>query len=218
MTLRTISRALAPFTAVAALTGVALVALVAPAGAQQLPPDWQMRLDRADAAPDNVTFHGMEQGWHVTTGRAGSGIFWQRGITAEGDYTARARFHLNAPAPHPEAFGVFIGGQDLEAVGQEYLYFIVRQNGEYMIRLRRGDGTENVVGWTAHEAVPVAGVDGPTPYELAVDVGGDQVAFMVNDERVHTLPADQVQTGGAVGLRINHMLDLHVESFEVVVP
>jgi hypothetical protein len=215
MTLRTMSRALALLAVLAALPGMAPVA---PAAAQQLPPDWQMRLDRADAAPDNVTFHGMEPGWHVTTGRAGSGIFWQRGITAQGDYTARARFHLMAPAPHPEAFGVFIGGQDLEADGQEYLYFIVRQNGEYMIRLRRGDGTENVVGWTAHEAVPVVGADGPTPYELAVEVQGDQVAFLVNEERVHTLPADQVQTVGVVGLRINHMLDLHVESFEVVTP
>jgi hypothetical protein len=215
MTPRTIPRALALLAILAALPGVAPAA---PAEAQQLPPDWQMRLDRADAAPDNVTFHGMEQGWHVTTGRAGSGIFWQRGITAEGDYTARAGFHLMAPAPHPEAFGVFIGGQDLEADSQEYLYFIVRQNGEYMIRLRQGDGTENVVGWTAHEAVPVATVDGPTPYELAVVVEGDQVAFLVNEERVHTLPADQVQTVGVAGLRINHMLDLHVESFEVVTP
>jgi hypothetical protein len=205
-----------------ATTGVlALLAVLAvahgaqPAAAQHLPDDWQMRLDRADAAPDNVTFHGMEEGWHVTTARAGSGIFWQRGVTGEGEYTATARFHLMAPAPHPEAFGVFIGGQELDAEGQEYLYFIVRQNGEYMIRLRRGDGTENVVGWTAHDAVPVASPDAPTAYEVSVDVAADQVAFIVNGERVHVLPADQVQTVGVVGLRINHMLDLHVESFEV---
>jgi hypothetical protein len=206
-------------------TPTALLALMAilvalqgaePAAAQQLPPDWQMRLDRADAAPDNVTFHGMEEGWHVTTGRAGSGIFWQRGVSAAGDYSALARFQLMTPAPHPEAFGVFIGGQELEADEQEYLYFIVRQNGEYMIRLRRGDGTENVVGWTAHDAVPVASDNGATAYELGVDVAGDQVAFTVNGQRVHSLPTDEVQTVGVVGLRINHMLDLHVESFEVV--
>lgn len=32
---------------------------------------------------------------------------------------------------------------------------------------------------------------------------------------MHAMPADQIRTDGVVGLRINHMLDLHVESLEV---
>jgi hypothetical protein len=202
-------------------TAVILIAVLAtlpgadPASAQQLPDDWQMRLDRAGAAPDNVSFHGMEQGWHVTTARAGSGIFWRPTITAEGEYEARAAFHLTTPAPHPEAFGLFIGGRELDAAEQHYLYFIVRQTGEFMIRQRRGEETEDVVGWTAHDAVPTAREEGPTTYELGVDVEADQVAFTVNGAQVHAMPADEIPTDGVVGLRINHMLDLHVESLEV---
>lgn len=202
-------------------TAAILIAVLAampgadPASAQQLPDDWQMRLDRAGAAPDNISFHGMEQGWHVTTARAGSGIFWQPAITAEGEYEARAAFHLMTPAPHPEAFGLFIGGRELEVAGQQYVYFIVRQTGEFMIRQRRGDETEDVVGWTAHDAVPTALEEEPTTYELGVDVGADQVAFTVNGAQVHAMPADQIHTDGVVGLRINHMLELHVESIEV---
>lgn len=187
------------------------------ATAEGLPDGWLMRLDRSAATPDMADFAVMAPGWHVKTGRAGAGIFWMPGMTATGEYTLRSTFHLFSPASHAEAFGLFLGGEKLDIAGQEYLYFLVRQTGEYLIKRRIGDKTENVVGWTRHEAIPVApaGEQGPTRYEVAVSAGADQVRLLVNGTAVHTLERSRVDVDGLMGLRINHMLDLHVEGLEV---
>lgn len=211
-----------------ALAGLAVLSLLVPVGlaAQELatsegvPAGWMMRLDRPSAAHDMVEFRVMEPGWHVTTGRAGAAIFWQPETTASGTYTARTTLHLFDPASHAESFGLFIAGQELEAPDQQYLYFLVRQTGEYLIKRRVGTETADVVGWTGHEAIPemAPGAEEATQYDLAIAVGASDVAFQVNGATVHTLPRSEVRTDGVVGLRVNHMLDLHVEALEITDP
>ena len=44
------------------------------------------------------------------------------------------------PAAHPEAYGVFIGGSDLQAANQKYTYFVIRQDGKFLIKRRAGNG------------------------------------------------------------------------------
>lgn len=187
------------------------------ATAEGVPDGWMMRFDRDGAGQDMVDFQVMEPGWHVTTGRAGAAVFWQPDKTASGPYTASTTIHLFNPASHAEAFGLFIGGRDLGAADQQYVYFLVRQTGEYLIKRRVGPETEDVVGWTAHDAIPEApaGEEGPTEYDLVVEVGAEDVAFQVNGATVHTLPRSELETDGVVGLRINHMLDVHVETLEL---
>lgn len=185
------------------------------ASAEGMPHGWLMRLDAAAATPEMAAFSTMTPGWHVTTGGRGAGIFWQPSMTATGQYRLDSTIHLMKAAAHAEAFGVFVGGRALEAETQSYVYFLVRQNGEFLIKRRRGSNTENVVGWTAHEAIPSAATDGSTRYELAVDVGAEDVAFIVNGVTVHTFPRADLSTDGVAGLRINHRLDAHVESLEV---
>jgi hypothetical protein len=182
-----------------------------------MPDGWLMRFDREAAGPDMAAFETMPPGWHVKTGRAGAGIFWMPEMAVAGPFTARSTFHLFNPASHAESFGLFLGGSALDAADQEYLYFLVRQTGEYLIKRRDGAETTNVVGWTRHDAIPVApaGEPGPTRYDLAVEVGAGSVEFRVNGATVHTLPAAQVDADGVVGLRINHMLDIHVEELAV---
>lgn len=185
--------------------------------ADGLPEGWLMRLDRESATPDMAEFVVMEPGWHVKTAGAGAGIFWKPEMEVEGRYTASATLHLFNPRGHAEAFGLFVGGDELGDMEQEYLYFLVRQTGEYLIKRRVGDGTEDVVGWTRHSAVPIAaaGEVGPTEYTLAVRAGEREVEFLVNGSVVHTMPRSAVDTDGVVGLRINHMLDLHVETLAI---
>lgn len=185
------------------------------ATAEGLPEGWLMRLDRDSFTPDMVEFEVMEPGWHVKTGRA-AGIFWKAAAALHGDYAVGATYHLFDPADHPEAFGLFVGGSDLGGPDQQYLYFLVRQTGEYLIKRRTGSETPNLVGWTHHPAIPVAptGERGPTQYEVAISVGAGEVSFMVNGETVHSLPVSEVGTNGVYGLRINHMLDVHVEELE----
>lgn len=182
------------------------------ATAEGLPDGWLMRLDRESFTADMVDFQSMAPGWHVKTGRA-AGIFWQRDAVLDAEYATGAAFHLFDPADHAEAFGLFVGGADLDGPDQRYVYFLVRQTGEYLIKRRTGGETTNIVGWTHHPGVPVApaGELGPTQYDLAISVGADEVSFMVNGHTVHSLPVSEVETNGVHGLRINHMLDLHVE-------
>ena len=204
-----------------ALAALALIA--APAGAQEmatsqgLPDGWMMRFDRPGAGADQADFRVMEPGWHVTTGRAGAAIYWQPGMEADGAFTFSTGMHLFDPASHAEAFGLFVGGENLDAADQRYVYFLVRQTGEYLIKRRIGSETANVVGWTAHDAIPemAPGAEESTEYQLAIQVEGDEVAFMVNGTAVHTLPAGEVDTDGQVGIRVNHMLDLHIEQLEL---
>lgn len=184
---------------------------------ESMPDGWLMRLDRPGAGADVADFQTMPPGWHVKTGRAGAGIFWMPEMSATGPYTAKGTFHLFSPASHAEAFGLFVGGRDLDSEGQEYLYFLVRQTGEYLIKRRAGAETSDLVGWTAHDAIPIAppGEEGPTRYDLAVQVGAEDVEFRVNGSTVHTLPRGEVTSDGTAGLRINHMLDIHVEELAI---
>lgn len=184
------------------------------ATSQGVPNGWMMRFDRSGAGQDMLDFQVMEPGWHVTTGRSGAAIFWQPEMEVSGTYTLATEMHLFEPASHAEAFGLFVGGSNLGAADQQYLYFLVRQTGEYLIKRRVGAETENVVGWTAHDAVPSMepGAPDPTEYDLAVEVGPETVAFKVNGETVRTLPASEVETDGQAGVRINHMLNIHVQT------
>lgn len=187
------------------------------ATSEGMPDGWLMRLDRASATTATVDFQDMPPGWHVTSDRAGSGIFWQSDMTAAGSFTASTTIHLFSPVEHAEAFGLFIGGRDLDGENQEYVYFLVRRTGEYLVKRRMGNETENLVGWTAHEAVPETpvGAEQSVEYALAVQVGEDGVSFSVNGTTVHTLPAAGLRTDGAVGIRINHRLNVHVEDVTV---
>lgn len=187
------------------------------ATSQGLPDGWMMRFDRSNAGPDMLDFEEMQPGWHVTSGGAGAAIYWQPGMEANGSFTLTTTMDLLKPAPHPEAFGLFVGGQDLGGADQQYLYFLVRQTGEFLIKRRNGMDTEDVVGWTANDAIPsmAAGASSPVRYRLAIAVNGGQVRFMVNGTAVHTMPASQLHVTGQAGMRINHMLDVHVEDLDL---
>ena len=142
--------------------------------------------------------------WEITTGPAH--IVYAPGDTARGSYTARATFEqLEAPR-HPEAFGIIVGGEGLDGAQQRYTYFIVRGTGEYMVRVREGNETRNVVGWTKSPAVATQDSAGRASYPLAGQVGADSVRFLVGDQRVAAVPKTAVPTDGIVGLRVNHNL------------
>jgi hypothetical protein len=185
------------------------------ATAAGMPEGWLVRFDHSGATADPASFSTMVPGWHVTTGGRGAAIFWRPAVSATGSYRLESTIHLMKPSAHPEAFGIFVGGEDLESEDQRYLYFLVRQNGQFLIKRRLGARTENVVGWTARDAIPVAGTDGSTPYHLAIDVGPENIAFIVNGATVQTVPRSGLTTDGVVGIRINHMLDTHVEKLEL---
>lgn len=189
----------------------------------QTPQTWEVRLDQpregvvigADAETADIYFVNMTPGWHVTTGPAA--IFYHPSSTASGTYRAETLIHLFDPNGRTEAFGLFIGGQNLDADDQTYDYFLIRNNGQFLIKRRTGGSTSTIHGWTPHDAIATFGPDteSSVPNTLAVEAGTDEVAFFINGEEVARLPRADVQTDGIVGLRINHRLNVHVENLAV---
>ena len=163
-----------------------------------------------DTADINEANYVVRDGrWEVRTGPAH--IVFAAGDTASGNYTVTTTIdQLEAPG-HPEAFGLIIGGTDLDQLaGQRYTYFIVRHTGDYMVRVRDGESTRDVAAWTASPNVPKSDGNGRATYKLTARVAADSVHFMVDDQQVAATARSAVPTDGVAGLRINHSLHLMV--------
>ena len=199
-----------------------LVALFASAqliAAQDLewPEGWMTRFDNPDASESQLDmFVGMPPGWHVTTGPAG--IFYHPDNTASGDFRAEMEVFLFDPGQRREAFGIFVGGSDLQGAGQEYTYFLMRNGGQYIIKRREGADAPTVRPWTGHNSIlsyADRGEDASVRNVLAIEAEGDGVRFYVNGDRVEELSRSEVPVDGTFGFRVNHGLNLHISKLEV---
>lgn len=190
----------------------------APAGARgeaNLPEGWHLRLDRDNQNPADVQFMVMAPGWHITTGP--STILWDPTTTASGNYRVESEIHLFDPGERREAFGIFVGGRDLDGENQHYTYFLLRRTGEFIVKRRDGEEAPTLIDWTAHDAIRPwePGAETVTNV-LAIEAGAEYARFYVNDALVAELPRAEVPLDGIVGLRVNHMLNLHVTRLDVV--
>ena len=183
------------------------------AGGAALPAGWQARLDESYAKIENLKFVTMGTGFHSTTGPAA--IFYQPTTTAKGNYQVKATFTQTKLSAHPEAFGLFIGGANLQGDGQKYTYFEVRQDGQFLIKRRIGAQTPTIRDWTDNKAVTKPDAKGKYTNTLSIVVGKDTVKFLINGTEVASQPRNAVDAEGIAGLRINHNLDVHIDGFAV---
>ena len=188
---------------------------------------WRARLDQAGGSLRELSFVSMESGFHITTGPAA--IFWQPVPTsqtlARGEYRFSATFTQTQPSNHPNGYGLLFGGSHLSMAYDvppsantrppEYSYFLVREDGQFLVRHRIGPETPVLVDWTAHAAVNKLDAQGQSTNTLTVDVEAERVRFLVNGAEVASQPRSALGTDGIVGLRVNHFLDVHVEDLEV---
>ena len=183
---------------------------------QPKPEGWLIRLDRPDrGSADDVAFTAMAPGWHVTTGPAV--ILHHPDSTVSGTYRLESELFLFDPGERREGYGVFFGGRDLAGDQQQYVYFLLRRDGRFLIKTRNGAETAVVRDWTEDPAIvgwENRPADAGTAHNLiAVEVGESDVAFFVNDAEVARVPrAELPSTDGVFGLRVNHGLNLHVTS------
>ena len=183
--------------------------------AAALPPDWTARPDDG-GDPSKIRFVTMEPGYHLTLGPAT--ILYRAEDLAKGPFHTLATFHQMKKPRHPEGYGLFIGGKQLEGKNQTYTCFLVREDGAYLIKQRKGDSTSEVTkGWTSSPAVKKADAQGKATNLLEIDAKQDpkKVDFRVNGQSVYSAPADRLDLTGIVGLRVNHTLDVHIEGFAI---
>ena len=202
-----------------ALAVLALLAVSTPLAAQEgsLPEGWEIRADRPDQDLSEVAFTEMPPGWHVTTGPAV--ILYQPEMVAGGSYRVDMDVFLFDPQGRREAFGLFIGGRDLQGGNQRYTYFLIRDGGQFLVKSREGRETSTLVEWTDHPAIRgyEDREEGESTVEnvLTAQVGPREVRFLVNDQEVTRVSIDGLSVEGIAGLRVNHALNLHVSRFEI---
>lgn len=197
---------------------VALIASLAAPLLAQAPAGWRMRVDRSQSAEDpddrpDLHVMTMGKGIHVSGGPAGT--FWNPANTAKGNYTLEGTFTLLKPSGHVNYYGLVFGGSELEGANQSYTYFLIGQNGTYLVRQRTGETVTDVMKRTPHAAIKQPDSSGKSVNDLEVRVAGDTVTFLVNGQSVHTAPRSSVKADGLVGFRINHQLDVQVDGFEL---
>lgn len=184
-------------------------------GGGALPTGWSARPDK-DGSVTNVKFVTMEPGYHLTLGPAT--ILYRQRDNARGAFHTLAKFSQMKKLKHSEGYGLFMGGQGLAGRAQRYTYFLVRDDGSYLIKRRDGENTSEISkGWTAHPAVHKSDAEGKATNLLEIDAKRDptKVDFKVNGQTVHTAAAKDMDIKGIVGLRVNHNLDVHIQDFDL---
>jgi len=170
-------------------------------------------MDDVKETNKGLKFAPANGGLHATTGP--NIIFWDPQQTAMGNYTVKATFTLTKQPSHEVSYGLFIGGESLDGDKQKYSYFLIRENGQFLIKKRNGSGTSNVAGdWAPNPAITALAA-GTQKNDLSVQVTADRVSFMVNGKEVASHPKASIDTNGVVGLRIGHGLDVQIDGFAV---
>jgi hypothetical protein len=197
-------------------------------GSGKLPDGWTARFDpsRPNApAPklEDVNFVTMGQGYHFTSGPAA--IYYNAKDMGAGEYSVSATFSQRKSVGH-EAYGIFIGGKNLQDSTQTYTYFVVKPCrsrgdcteagatlGEVLISQRSSNGRPAALMPTQHHDAVVTDdpKDGHATNKLMIHVAKDEVHFILNDKPIAAIPKSKIgNTDGQAGIRINHNIDVHV--------
>ena len=158
----------------------------------------------------------MGTGFHATNPQAA--VYWNPANTTTGNYTVKGTFTLMKPSGHTNYYGLVFGGSDLEGPKQSYLYFLVAQDGTWLIKRREGDAsTQDVAAKAASDAVKKPDASGKSTNALEVRVTANKIDYLVNGTTVHSTPRSGLtaKTVGTYGIRVNHLLEVHIEGFGV---
>jgi hypothetical protein len=196
-------------------SAVLVAALAATTLLAQAPPGWRLRVDGSTNAadpdrPGQVQFMAMGGGFHAVTPQAA--VFWNPANTATGAYTLKGRFTQLKPSSHNNYFGLVFGGNALDAAAQRYIYFLVGENGTFILKQRNGDEVTDIVRRTQNAAIRRLDNTGRSVNELEVRVAADKVDYVVNGTVVHSTPKAGLMTDGVYGFRVNHDLEVQVDN------
>src|SRR6202795_3382190 len=153
---------------VALLAPFAIISLFA-----QAPQGWKVRADNSTNVTDPdaagaIKFVTMGTGFHATNPQAA--VYWNPANTVSGNYTLKGTFTLMKPSGHTNYYGLFLGGSGLEGAQQSYVYFVVAQNGTWLIKSRDGESTSTIAPKTPADAVKKPDAGGKSTNALEVRV------------------------------------------------
>ena len=138
----------------------------APAAAR-CPAGWSVRSDE-DAATPNVKAVAMGQG--ISRHARARHHPVPRQEAGNGPFHTLATFTQTKQRRIAEGYGLFFGGQALDGKDEKYTYFLVRQDGRYLVKRRDGEKTTDVTkGWVASAAVQKPDAKGSATNLLEVD-------------------------------------------------
>ena len=182
----------------------------------KLPFGWYYRLDHTFAGKKDFSFQKTGYGYFFKADAMGAGIYYDPNNIETGSYQITAKFDQVQKTHHAEAYGLFFGGKNLQASNQSYIYFLVRQDGDYLIKRRTSASTSLLVGWTRNTAVNKMDKQGETVNTLSIKVQGDNVDFICNGKVLKTLSrSNMMSSEGIVGFRLNHHLHLKISDYSV---
>jgi len=196
-----------------------LVCLAIASLAAQSPAGWKVRADRSTSATDpdaagTIKFTAAGKGFHAVNPQAA--VYWNPANAAKGNYTLKGTFTLNEPSGHTNYYGLVFGGSDLDGAKQAYTYFLVAQDGTFLVKKRIGDDkTDNVVAKTPNAAIKKPDASGKSTNVLEVRVAADKVDYVVNGTVVGSSPKTGLATDGVWGIRVNHLLNVNVDDVGV---
>jgi hypothetical protein len=183
------------------------------------PPGWKWITDEdakiitaLDPPEGSWLFGTMAPGWHITT-RPGATLF-------EPTHTGRGRFAIESeiflfPGASDSGFGLFVGGQELDAKGR-LVAFLIRRDGSAAVESREAGGATLLRPWTkAASVLPGAATGEPVKNILRVEAEATSVVFAVNGQQVLEIPREGTALDGIVGLRVGSDLNLHVTNLDV---
>lgn len=199
--------------------GAFLLVAVAPLLAQ-VPKGWMVHVNRSTVASDpdaagDLKFTVMRSTFHIITPQAA--ILWNPKNVITGTYTLKGTFKLIKSTGYYEYFGLIFGGSDLQGVNESYVYFMVNDDGTWLVKRRSAMSADEIGIETSSPWVKRTDLFGNSTNALEVRVMRDTVAFVINGTVVNTMPktGPLAKTDGIYGIRSNHRLELEVEDFGV---
>jgi len=186
----------------------------------QMAKGWKLRSDHSANASDpdaagDIKFMAMGSGFHIVSPQAA--VYWNPANTVSGSYSLKGTFKLIKMSGYHEYYGLIFGGSEIQGPQQSYLYFMVTDDGTWLVKRRTGDSTESVSDKTPSNSVKKPDDSGMSINALEVRIRSDKVEFVVNGTVVSTMPKSGplAKADGIYGIRINHQLEVAVDGFGI---
>ena len=114
----------------------------------------------------------MEPGYHLTLGPAT--ILYRDQDRANGPVSHAGHLPPDEEAGARRRVRPLLRRGNLTGAGQKYIYFLVRDDGKYLIKRREGENTSEITkGWTASSAIKKGDPQGRATNLLEIDAKQD---------------------------------------------